>query len=335
MKPLADRIAVVAGATRGAGRGVATMLGEAGATVYCTGRSITGHPPVAGHYAGRPETIEQTAEQVTAHGGRGIPMRVDHAAEADVAALADRLAREHGRLDILILDFWGDESPVPFGQPFWEIPLDRGRATIDRTLWPHVLTLQRLVPLMLQSPSAAPRLIVEVADGPALYYKTSLFFDLASTLRTRLAYAVAEELAAHGITAVAVTPGYLRTEFALDMMGVTESTWRDAAAKDPNFLESESPCLLGRGIAALAADPDSARLSGGLYGSWTLAQEYGVSDIDGSRPDFGRHFERQYGESPSPRHTGARWSITHTTPTKYQQKHAKKSPRRVRERGQL
>ncbi|MGH7128885.1 MAG: SDR family NAD(P)-dependent oxidoreductase, partial [Planctomycetaceae bacterium] len=206
------------------------MLGEAGATVYCTGRSVAGRPPVSGHYAGRLETIEQTAEQVTARGGRGIAVRVDHAAEADVGALTDRITAEHGRLDILILDFWGDESPVPFGKPFWEIPLERGRATIDRTLWPHILTLQRLVPLMLPSRPDTPGLIVEVADGPALYYKTSFFFDLASTLRARLAYAVAEELAPHGITAVAVTPGYLRTEYALDKLGVTESTWRDAAA---------------------------------------------------------------------------------------------------------
>lgn len=333
MKRLADRVAVVAGATRGAGRGIACALGEAGATVYCTGRSIAGKPPVSGHYAGRPETIEQTAEQVTASGGRGIPARVDHAAEADVAALAERIAAEQGRLDMLILDFWGDQSPVPFGKPFWEIPLERGRATINRTLWPHILTLQRLVPLMLRSQSASPALIVEVADGPALYYKTSLFFDLASTLRARLAYAVAEELAPHGITAVAVTPGYLRTEYSLDRFGVTEATWRDAAAKDPGFLESESPCLLGRGIAALAADPGSSRLSGGLYGSWTLAEEYGVVDADGSRPDFGRHFATQYGDSPSPRHTGARWLISHTTRTKYQERQPTRSRRGSREGG--
>lgn len=320
MNPLADRIAVVAGATRGAGRGIACMLGEAGATVYCTGRSVAGHPPDSGYYAGRPETIEQTAEQVTARGGRGIAVRVDHALEADVAALSDRITAECGRLDILVLDFWGDESPVPFGTPFWKIPLASGRLTIDRTLWPHILTLQRLVPLMLRAAPAPPRLIVEVADGPALYYRTSLFFDLASTLRARLAYAVAEELAPHGIAAVAVTPGYLRTEYALDRLGVSEATWRDAAATNPDFRESESPFLLGRGIAVLAADPDCSRLSGGLYGSWTLAEEYGVVDSDGSRPDFGRYFARQFADSPSPPQTGARWRITHATQTKYQRR---------------
>jgi NAD(P)-dependent dehydrogenase (short-subunit alcohol dehydrogenase family) len=319
MKPLTDRIAVVAGATRGAGRGIACMLGEAGATVYCTGRSVAGRPPSSGHYAGRPETIEQTAERVTARGGRGLAVRVDHAAEPDVDALAERITEEHGRLDILVLDFWGDESPVPFGTPFWEIPIDRGRGTIDRTLWPHILTLQRLVPLMLRNRRESG-LIVEVADGPALYYRTSLFFDLAATLRARLAYAVAEELAPHGITTVAVTPGYLRTELALDGFGVSEANWREAGTRDPAFLSSESPHLLGRGIAALAADPDSARLSGGLYGSWTLAAEYGVTDDDGSRPDFGREFEKQYGESPGPRRTGARWRLTHTNVTKYQER---------------
>jgi NAD(P)-dependent dehydrogenase (short-subunit alcohol dehydrogenase family) len=326
MTPLADRIAVVAGATRGAGRGIACMLGESGATVYCTGRSVPGRPPASGHYRGRPETIEETAEQVTARGGRGIAVRVDHAAEADVGALADRIVREHGRLDILVLDFWGDDEPVPFATPFWEIPLARGRATVDRTLWPHIITLQHLVPLMLRSAASVPRLIVEVADGPALYYRTSLFFDLAATLRARLAYAVAEELAPHGITVVAVTPGYLRTEHSLDMRGVTEATWRDAAATDPDFLASESPCLLGRGIAALAADPQGSRLSGGLYGSWMLAEEYGVSDADGSRPDFGRHFAARYGESPSPARTGVRWHITHRTPMKYQPQQAVTPP---------
>lgn len=320
MKRLTKRVAVVAGATRGAGRGIACMLGEAGAIVYCTGRSIAGRPPVSGHYAGRPETIEQTAEQVTARGGQGLAVRVDHADPSDVRALAERVSGQHGRLDILIVDFWGDESPVPFGTPFWEIPIDDGRATIERTLWPHVLTLQQLVPVMLRSPSGAdtPRgLIVEVTDGPALYYRTSLFFDLASMLRARLAYAAAEELAPHGITVVAVTPGYLRTELALDSRGVDESNWRKAGEADPGFLASESPCLLGRGIAALAADPRAARLSGGLYGSWELAEEYGVNDADGSRPDFGSDFEKLYGESPGPRHTGARWGIAHTTTTKY------------------
>ena len=321
MKPLADRTAVVAGATRGAGRGIAAMLGEAGATVYCTGRSVAGHPPAAGHYQGRPETIQQTAEQVTARGGRGISMRVDHAVESEVRSLAARVGSEAGSLDILVLDFWGDESPVPFGRPFWQIPLATGRSTIDRTLWPHILTLQLMVPLMRRT--AAKRrpsrpLIVEVTDGPALYYRSSLFYDLAATLRARLAYAIAEELAADGVTALAVTPGYLRTEVALDGHGVAESNWRDAPDRDRGWLASESPHLLGRGIAALAADPDSARLAGGLYGSWVLAREYNITDDDGTRPDFGHHFKQTYGEAPTPHRTGARWRISHDTETAYE-----------------
>ena len=320
MKPLADRTAIVAGATRGAGRGIAAMLGAAGATVYCTGRSVAGRPPASGHYQGRPETIEQTAEQVTAQGGRGIPIRVDHAIESEVRELAARVDAEAGHLDILVLDFWGDETPVPFGKPFWTIPLASGQATIDRTLWPHILTLQVLVPLMLKASArrqARRPLIVEVTDGPGLYYRGSFFFDLAATLRARLAYAIAEELSEKGITAVAVTPGYLRTELALDLHRVDESTWRNGASKDAGWLASESPALLGRGIAALAADPDSGRLAGGLYGSWVLAREYDLTDADGSRPDFGQYFEQSYGGSPAPRHTAARWRITHETETKY------------------
>ena len=307
MKPLANRIAVVAGATRGAGRGIAVMLGEAGATVYCTGRSVAGQPPREGHYNGRRETIEQTAAQVTEHGGRGIAVRVDHASEAEVGMLAARIANDEGALDILVLDFWGDEAP-------------------------HVLTLQLLTPLLLKSAknrSGRP-LVVEVTDGPALYYRSSLFFDLAATLRARLAYAIAEELAAEGITAVAVTPGYLRTELALDAHGVSESNWRDGAATDSGWLTSESPSLLGRGIAALAADPQSKRFAGGLYGSWVLAREYGLTDRDGSQPDFGRHFRETYGEGPGARQTGARWSVAHTTPTQYEQDGESKSTRTTR-----
>jgi NAD(P)-dependent dehydrogenase (short-subunit alcohol dehydrogenase family) len=310
MPSLSNCIAVVAGATRGAGRGIAHMLGEAGATVYCTGRSVAGSPPTIGHYRGRLETIEQTAALVSAQGGVGIAVRTDHASDEDVVRLAARIDREQGRLDILVLDFWGDEQPVPFGKAFWDVPLTVGQATIDATLWPHVRTLQALVPLLLRDRTRSRGLVVEVVDGPALDYRASLFFDLAATLRSRLAYAVAEELAPHGVTALGVCPGYLRSELTLDRFGVTEANWRDAIAKDANFAASETPCFLGRGLAALAADPDSARLAGGVYGSWELAREYGITDIDGARPDFGHQFAAMFGENPSPRHTSARWSIT-------------------------
>ena len=312
MLPLQDRIALVAGATRGAGRGIACMLGEAGATVYCTGRGVAGSPPLTGHYQGRRETIAETAAMVSARGGVGIAVRTDHARDDEVASLAATIERTHGRLDIVVMDFWGDESPVPFGAPFWEIPLAAGQATIDATLWPHVRTLQVLMPLLRRErprPDRARGLVVEVMDSPGLYYRTSLFFDLAALLRSRLSYALAEELAPHGITAVGVSPGYLRSELTLERFGVTEANWRDAIIADANFAASETPFFLGRGIAALAADPDSARLAGGVYGSWDLAREYGVTDIDGSQPDFGRQFARMFGDSPAPQHTRARWVI--------------------------
>ena len=312
MRPLANFVAVVCGATRGVGRGIACMLGEAGATVICTGRSVAGRPPTSGAYRGRPETIEETAARITAHGGTAIARRVDHDDADAVTAFAAQLAREGPTPDILVLDFWGDDSPVPFGTPFWSIPLDAGRRTIERTLWPHVRTLQALVPLMIEQPRPAgqpPRVIVLVADGPQLYYRTSFFFDLAATLRIRLAYAAAEELAPHDLTVVAVSPGYVRTELTLERFGVTEDSWRDAAAQDPGLLESESPFFLGRGIAALAADPASARWAGGLHGSWDLARAYAIRDVDGTTPDFGSYFQRVYAGTPSPPQTTARWRV--------------------------
>ena len=318
MKPLTNRTTVVCGATRGVGRGIACMLGEAGATVYCTGRSVAGHPPTSGAYAGRPETIEETAAKVTAQGGVGIALRLDHDDATAVAAFAEQLAREPGHVDVLVLDFWGDDAPVPFGTPFWSIPIEAGRRTIDRTLWPYVQTLQALAPLMIDRPAAVgqpPPVVVVVADGPALYYRTSFFYDLAATLRLRLAYAAAEELAPHGVTVLAVSPGYVRTELLLARLGVTENNWRQAGAQDAGVLESETPCFLGRGIAALAADPAAARWAGGLHGSWDLARAYGIRDVDGATPDFGAHFQRVYGETPSPPHTAARWRLARAAAT--------------------
>ena len=319
MLPLTNRVALVAGATRGAGRGIASALGESGATVYCTGRSVRGHPPRSGHYAGRPETIEQTADLVSGGGGRGLACRVDHADEAEVRALADRIRRDHGRLDVLVIDFWGDEERVPFGVPFWEIPLAAGQATVAKTLWPHIITLQHLVPLMLtRNPEQqTPRLVIEVTDSPTLAYRSSLFFDLAATLRARLTFGIAEELAPHGIVALAVTPGYLRSELTLAGFGVDESNWRDAVAKDPNFAVSETPLLLGRAVAALAADADASRFAGGVYGSWELAVEYGLRDQDGRQPDFGRHMATSPGFTPL-RRCRAAWQITRDTPSTYQ-----------------
>jgi NAD(P)-dependent dehydrogenase (short-subunit alcohol dehydrogenase family) len=292
------------------------MLGEAGATVYCTGRSTRASgPPTSGAYRGRPETIEETADRVNAAGGVGIPIRVDHGSAADVESLAERIRGEQEKLDVLVLDFWGDERPVPFGKPFWELSVDDGRETIDRTLWPHVLTARTLLPLMLRRrrSKAPPPLVVEVVDGPGLYYRASFYYDLAATLRLRLAYAMAMELAPHGVVVVAVTPGYLRSEATLDRSGVTESNWRDAVSRDPNFAVSETPAYLGRGVAALAADPSSASKAGGLYGSWSLASEYGFSDLDGSRPDFGSHFAKAFGGGSAPSRIATRWTLQGAT----------------------
>jgi NAD(P)-dependent dehydrogenase (short-subunit alcohol dehydrogenase family) len=306
VESLRGQVALVAGATRGAGRGIARMLGEAGATVYCAGRSVRGRPPQAGPYAGRPETVEETAEMVTAAGGVGIAVRVDCSVEAEVAGLLSRIQGEQGRLDVLVNDFWGGPSVTHWGS-FWKHPLGEGRALFE-AVWPHVLTSRRAAGLMVERGSG---LIVQVTEGDALYYRMNLYYDLARLAEIRLAYAMAEELAPHGVTALAVTPGYLRAESTLEGFGVTEANWRDAIARDPNFAASETPCFIGRAVAALAADPHVARKAGGVYGSWTLAEEYGFTDVDGARPHFGRHLAEHFGEAPGgPPRTPMRWRMT-------------------------
>jgi NAD(P)-dependent dehydrogenase (short-subunit alcohol dehydrogenase family) len=304
MKTLEGRIALVAGATRGAGRGIACALGEAGATVYCTGRSVRGRPPTAGVYAGRPETIEETAEMVTARGGEGVAARVDHLDEAQVASLAERLRAERGRLDILVNDI--SEGVLHEWKPFWQLSLERGFEALRNGVQTHVITCRHLVPLMLAARRGAAGLVVEIGDGHTLGYRRNLFYDLVKTCVTRLAYAMAEELLPRGVAAVAVTPGYMRTEYALAHFGVAESNWRDAAARDPNFLASESPFYVGRAVAALAADPRLLEKSGGLYSSWGLAEEYGFTDINGTRPNLARHFGRALNPDPK---TAFRWTI--------------------------
>jgi NAD(P)-dependent dehydrogenase (short-subunit alcohol dehydrogenase family) len=310
-RPLTGRIALVAGATRGAGRGIARMLGEAGATVYCTGRSgrETGGP-LSGVYAGRPERIEETAALVDEAGGRGIAVCIDHASAADVTALAARVRADHGGLDLLVIDFWGDYAPVAFGTPFWEIPVEAARATLEGTLWPHLLTLRALVPVMRRGQGAAtPPLVVEVAEGTRLYYRGHLYYDLAATTRLRLTYALAEELAPRGIAVVGVCPGYMRTEHALDAFGVTEATWRSAATGDAGWLRSESPAFVGRAVASLAQDPQVWARAGRTFGSGELARDYGFDDLDRSRPDFAAYFREHVGESPLPPRTTARWQV--------------------------
>ncbi len=285
-RPLQDRVAVVAGATRGAGRGIARMLGAAGATVYCTGRSVRGHPATPG----RPETLEETAELVTAEGGRGIAVRTDHTIESEVERLFARVRVEAGRLDVLVNDIWGGDALTEWGTPFWELSIARGKELLERAVHTHIITSRHGVPLMVERNAG---LIVEVTDGDTFGYRGNLLYDLAKNAVIRLAYAMAGDLHAYNVTALAVTPGFLRSEAVLDHFGVTESNWREAIEKDEYFAESETPCFVGRAIAALAADPDVARKSGELHSSWTLAREYGFTDIDGRRPDWGSFFLRK------------------------------------------
>ncbi len=282
-KPLQDRVAVVTGATRGTGRGIARMLGAAGATVYCTGRSVKGHPATAG----RPETIEQTAEMVTSEGGKGIAVRTDHTVEAEVERLFARIRDEQNRLDVLVNDIWGGDEMIEWGSPFWELDTTKGFRMLEGAVDSHIITSRIGVPIMIEQNSG---LIVEVTDGDTMGYRGNLFYDLAKNATIRLGYAMSRDLHAHRITALTVTPGFLRSEAMLDGFGVTEENWRDGIAKDSFFEESETPCYMGRGVAALAADPDVASKNGGLYSSGSLAKEYGFTDLDGRQPDWGSYF---------------------------------------------
>lgn len=274
-KPLAGKIAVVAGATRGAGRGIATALGEAGATVYCTGRSVPGSPGMKN----RPETINETAELVTARGGKGIPLRVDHTVATEVASLFERV----GEFDILINDIWGGDELVEWGKKLWETKLEDGLLLIDRAIKTHIITSYYGLPRLRSG-----GLVVEITDGDAYFYRGHFFYDLVKTSVIRMAFALSQELKGRGITSVAVTPGFLRSEWMLDNFGVTEANWRDAATKMKSFIASETPLFVGRGIAALAADPNVATKNGRVIASWDLGDEYRVTDADGSRPHFVR-----------------------------------------------
>jgi NAD(P)-dependent dehydrogenase (short-subunit alcohol dehydrogenase family) len=281
---LTGHVAVVAGATRGAGRGIARALGEAGATVYCTGRSTRGHPSPYN----RPETIEETAEMVTALGGRGLAVRVDHSRETEVQAFFARLAREHHRLDVLVNSI-GGESPLLGGwASFWKTDLQTGSEALQQSLLSHLATAKHATPIMIKRRRG---LIVEVSEGDTVFGGGgNALTDVVKSALKGFAARMAGELYSYGITAVSITPGFLRSESMLQHFGVTEANWRDAGKKDKYFLVSESPLFVGRAVAALAADPKALERSGDILSSWELAREYGFTDADGSRPDWGAHF---------------------------------------------
>jgi len=284
-KPLTGKIALVAGATRGAGRGIATMLGAAGATVICTGRSTRGNPATAS----RPETIEETAELVTAAGGVGVAIRVDHTIADEVHALFDRVDRDFNRLDILVNDIWGGDELTEWGKPFWQLDPAKGVRMQQLAVQTHILTARFGAPLMVARKSG---LIIEISDGMFLDYRGNLLYDLAKISAIRLAYAMAVELRRHNVVALSLTPGFLRSEAMLDGFGVTEANWRDAITKNADFAESETPSYVGRAVVALATDPNVASKAGKVCSSWALAREHGFRDLDGRQPDWGAYFTR-------------------------------------------
>lgn len=283
---LAGKVALVAGATRGAGRGIAAELGATGATVYVTGRTTRQQQS---EYR-RPETIEETADLVTAAGGKGIAVQVDHLVSEEVAALVQRIRTEQGRLDILVNDIWGGENYVEWNKPVWEHDLAKGLRMLHLAIDTHLITAHHALPLLIENPGG---LLVEVTDGTAEYnadhYRLSPFYDLAKVAVNRMGWAHAKDLAPHGATAISLTPGWLRSEIMLETFGVREENWRDAMAKVPHFVISETPRFVGRAVAALAADPDRARWNGQSLSSGSLAKEYGFTDLDGSRPDAWRY----------------------------------------------
>ncbi len=292
---LRGKVALVAGATRGCGRAIAVELGRAGATVYVTGRTDRAHRSEMD----RPETIEETAELVGAAGGEGVAVRVDHLVPAEVDALIRRIDAEQGRLDVLVNDIWGGDMFTDWGKPVWEHSLEQGLRMLRLGLETHLVTSHAALALLIRFPGG---LVVEVTDGTEQYnrehYRDSIFYDLAKVSVHRLAFAQAQELKPYGATAVAVTPGFLRSEAMLEGLGVQEANWRDAVKEDPFFALSESPAYLGRGVAALAADPDAVRWSGQTLSSAQLAREYDLADVDGSRPDIWRYFADHTTDGP-------------------------------------
>jgi NAD(P)-dependent dehydrogenase (short-subunit alcohol dehydrogenase family) len=301
---LRGRIALVAGATRGVGRGIALALGEAGATVYCTGRSTKSNrlPRQRSKNASpfdhsrRPETVEETAEMVTARGGNGLAAILDHTDPKQVAKLIARIRKEQGKLHILANDI-SELTPQDFGKTFWQVNLENGLANLRNVVHTHVITSHCAAPLLIETAAKSewPGLIVEIGDGDSYTYRGHLFYDLCKTTVIRLAFAMAYELRRKNVAAIALTPGFLRSEAMLEHFGVTESNWEEAVKKDPNYAVSETPLYAGRAVAALAADPTLWKKSGRVFSSWGLSEEYKFCDADGRRPHWGNHFTATYG----------------------------------------
>jgi NAD(P)-dependent dehydrogenase (short-subunit alcohol dehydrogenase family) len=304
-KVLQGKIALVAGATRGLGRGVALALGEAGATVYCTGRSTRANRRPKSRskkaspfdHARRPETIEETAEMVTARGGTGIAVVVDHTDAKKVEELVERIRKQQGKLHIVVNDI-SELTPADFGKTFWQLNLENGFANLRNVVHSHIITSHYAAPLLIETAkdTASPGLIVEIGDGDSYTYRGHLFYDLVKTTVIRLAFAMARELRRKNVAAVALTPGFLRSEAMLEHFGVTEANWQEATKKDPDYGNSETPLFAGRAIAALAADANLMKKSGRVFSSWNLSDEYAFSDADGRRPHWGRHFVAKYGD---------------------------------------
>ncbi len=289
MNTLKGKIAVVAGATRGTGRGIACELGAAGATVYCTGRSTSANRKAVRDkkanpfdLANRPETIEETAEMVTARGGKGIAVQVDHTVPEQVQSLFQRIGREHGKLDILVNDVWGGDELTEW-KPFWEHSLDKGLLMIERAVHSHIITGHYAAPLLMKTKRG---LIVEITDGDHFGYRGSFYYDFVKTSVIRLAFLFATELKKHKITALALTPGFIRSEAMLEYFKVTEANWQDATKKRPDFGQSETPGYVGRAVVALATDPKVFKRSGRVFAAWDLGPEYGFTDVDGRQPNM-------------------------------------------------
>ena len=283
---LEGKVALVAGATRGAGRGIARELGAAGAIVYCTGRSTKQQRSEMN----RPETIEETAELITQAGGRAIPVQVDHLDPSQVEQLLARIDREHGRLDVLVNDIWGGDHFIQWNVPVWEHSLENGLRMLRLAIDTHIITNHFALRLLIRNKGG---LVVEVTDGTSEYnndnYRVSLFYDLAKTSVVRMAWSLGQELKPHDCTALALSPGWLRSEQMLDNYGVKEENWRDATKVQPHFIITETPRYVGRAVAHLAADPDVSRWNGQSLSSGQLAKIYGFTDVDGSQPDAWRY----------------------------------------------